>query len=98
MKISTFTNGWNWSNTTARRVLVIMMLLSGLNVYAQDSQAPDMSLLEFLGEGVKVDNDVVDPLTWQAMEDMTGSDQDKQQQAHTTRDDRRQDSRRQAHE
>ena len=77
---------------------MIMMLLSGLNVYAQDSQAPDMSLLEFLGEGVKVDNDVVDPLTWQAMEDMTGSDQDKQQQAHTTRDDRRQDSRRQAHE
>jgi hypothetical protein len=77
---------------------VIMMLLSGLNLYAQDSQAPDMSLIEFLGEGVKVENDVVDPLTWQAMEDMTGSDQDNQQQAHTKRDDRQQDNGRQDHE
>jgi hypothetical protein len=75
-----------------------MMLLSGLNLYAQDSQAPDMSLIEFLGEGVKVENDVVDPLTWQAMEDMTGSDQDNQQQAHTKRDDRQQDNGRQDHE
>lgn len=99
MKISTFTNGWNWSSTTVRRVLVIMMLLTGLNIYAQDSAAPDMSLLEFLGEGVKVDNEVVDPMTWQAMEDMTGSDQDHKQTARTRHDDdRQQDSRRQDHD
>lgn len=101
MNISTFINGWNWSNITVRRVLVIMMLLGGSNLYAQDSQAPDMSLIEFLGEGVKVDNDVVDPLAWQAMEKMTGSHQDNQKhqtQAQTSQDTGQQSGRQQDHE
>ena len=76
----------------------MMMLITGLNVYAQDSDAPDMALLEFIGEGVKVDNDIVDPMTWQAMQDMSGSKQDAQQQDKQTQDKRQQDSRQQDHE
>ena len=98
MKISIFTNGWNWSSRTVSRVVVMMMLMSGLNLYAQDSNAPDMALLEFLGEGVKVDKEVVDPLTWQAMEEMTGSTQDKSQSPGQTKPEQQQDNRRQAHE
>lgn len=62
---------------------MIVMLLAGLNLYAQESDAPDMALLEFIGESVKVDNQIVDPMTWQAMEKMTGGDQDKSQQGKT---------------
>jgi len=53
-----------------------------------------MALIEFLGEGVKVGKEVVDPLTWQAMEDVTGSNQAKSQQVHQAQDQRQQDSRR----
>ena len=74
------------------------MLLTGLNLYAQDSNAPDMALLEFLGEGVKVGNGVVDPLTWQAMQDMTGADRHDQQQVRQTQDARQQASGQQKHE
>ena len=76
----------------------MMMLLTGMNVYAQDTAAPSMDLLEFIGEGVKVDNDVIDPMTWQAMQDMTGSDQDKSQQGKQTPAKTQQDNRRQGHD
>jgi hypothetical protein len=76
----------------------MMMLISGMNLYAQDSDAPDMALLEFIGEGVKVDNDVVDPISWQSMEDMTGSNQNKQQQSQQTQDGSRQVNRQQSNE
>jgi hypothetical protein len=66
-----------------------MLLTNGLSLYAQDSAAPDMALLEFLGEGVKVEDEVIDPMTWQAIEQMTGSDRAGQQ-----RDDKLQANRR----
>ena len=50
----------------------MMTLISSMSLYAQDSDAPDMALLEFLGEGVKVEDEVIDPMTWQAIEEMTG--------------------------
>jgi hypothetical protein len=100
MKTSIFTNGWNWRNTTVRRVLLMTMLFTSLNIFAQDSDAPDMALLEFLGEGVKVGSDVVDPMTWQAMEDMTGSNQNNRQQVKQSQvqDANQQATRRQDHE
>lgn len=76
----------------------MMMLITGMNLYAQDSAAPDMALLEFIGEGVKVDNDVIDPITWQSMEDMTGSNQAKPQHAKQTQDGSQQVNRQQSNE
>jgi len=76
----------------------MMMLITSLNLYARDSAAPDMALLEFLGEGVKVDNDIIDPMTWQAMQDMTGSHQDARQQGNKPQAKSQQDSRRHDHE
>ncbi len=69
------------------------MLFTSSTLFAQDSNAPDMALLEFLGEGVKVGKEVVDPMTWQAMEAMTRSNQDKPQQVRQEKDQRQQDSR-----
>lgn len=66
----------------------MMTLISSMSLYAQDSEAPDMALLEFLGDGVKVENEVVDPMTWQAMEAMTGTTQDNKQQSANRRQDR----------
>lgn len=80
MRIWNFINGWNWRNAKVKRALVMMALISNMSLYAQDSEAPDMALLEFLGEGVKVEEEVVDPMTWQAIEDMTGSDQGNRRQ------------------
>ena len=96
MKISIFTNGWNWSNTRVKPVLIMMMLISSCNVYARDGDVPDMKLLEFLGEGVSVDNEVVDPMSWRDMENMTGSRQDKAQASQQKQ--KQQESRRQDHE
>ncbi|MBI1422577.1 MAG: hypothetical protein GC149_03850 [Gammaproteobacteria bacterium] len=69
-----------------------------MNLYAQNSNPPDMALLEFLGEGVKVDNEVVDPMTWQAIEEMTGAKQTQQSKGRQKQDDVRQQSRRQDHD
>lgn len=74
------------------------MLISSFNLYARDADAPDVDLLEFLGEGVSVDNHVVDPMTWHDMEDMTGSYQDKTASRQQTKHQKQQDSRRQEHE
>lgn len=98
MKILTFISGWNWNNTRVKRVLIMTMLISSFNLYARDADAPDMGLLEFLGEGVSVDNEVVDPMTWQDIENMTGSRQDKAQSPQKTQQQRQQDVRRQDHE
>lgn len=80
MKISIFTNGWRRRSTTVSCGLLIMIFLTGLNAYAKKSTPPDMALLEFIGEGVKVGKDIVDPLSWQAMQDMTAKRQDNKQQ------------------
>jgi hypothetical protein len=75
-----------------------IFLITGMNLYAQNSDAPDMALLEFLGEGVQVGKEVVDPMTWQAIEKMTGGDQDQQQQTQQVHNDGQQEHRRQDHE
>ena len=98
MRISIFTNGWNWRNATVKRALVTIMLICGMNLYAQNSNPPDMALLEFLGEGVKVENEVVDPITWQAIEDMTGANQTQQGKTQQKQDGAQQQSRRQNHD
>ena len=77
---------------------MIMLLIPGLNLYAQDSDAPDMVLLEFIGDGVNADNDVIDPISWRDMEVMTRSDQVRSQQSGQTRKKTPQDSRQQGNE
>jgi hypothetical protein len=66
----------------------MMIFLTGLNAYAKDSASPpDMAMLEFIGEGVKVGHDVVDPISWQAMQNMTAKPQDdKGQRKHKQAD------------
>lgn len=58
-----------------------------MNTYAKASSSPDMALLEFIGEGVKVGNDIVDPMNWQAMQNMTTKPKDDKQQVKRKQDD-----------
>ena len=89
MKTSTFTSGWRWNSKTVRRVLLMISLTTSCSLYAGDAGAPDMALLEFIGESVPVGNELVDPVDLQAMQETpfgqfagstaTGSDKDAQQ-------------------
>jgi len=46
-----------------------MLLLSASpNVFAGDADAPDMALLEFIGDSVPAGGELVDPIQWQAMQ------------------------------
>lgn len=68
MKTSTFISGWRWSSRTVRRVLLMLLLSTSLNVYAGDADAPDMALLEFIGDSVPAGDELVDPMEWQTMQ------------------------------
>jgi hypothetical protein len=63
---------------------MMMLLMFDFNSYAHDGDAPDMALIEFIGEAVNADNEVIDPIELQAMENMTGkSPHDPQSIIHT---------------
>lgn len=81
MKILNFTSGWNLRGVAPGRysvmTVILMVLANSQMIHAQQQELPDMELLEFLGEGVQVENEIVDPLDYRDIEKVTGSDQEQ---------------------
>lgn len=81
MKILNFTSGWNLRGVAPGRysvmTVILMVLANSQMIHAQQQELPDMELLEFLGEGVQVKNEIVDPLDYRDIEKVTGSDQEQ---------------------
>jgi hypothetical protein len=48
--------------------MLMLLLVTSLNLFARDAQAPDMALLEFIGDSVPAGDELVDPMDWQAMQ------------------------------
>lgn len=82
MRTWSFTNGWNLKHAMVRRGSAVIMLTLGLTAFAQETEAPSMELLEFLGESIRIEEEIVDPLALQAMEEMTDTKQDIRKTAH----------------
>ena len=57
--------------------VMLVMLANTQMVYAQRQEQPDIELLEFLGEGVQLEKEIVDPLDYREIEKVTGSDQEQ---------------------
>lgn len=81
MRNWSFISGWNLKGVPVRyraTLYIMMMIANPQFVNAQPEQAPDLEFLEFLGEGIKVENEIIDPLGYQKIEEMTGSEQRQQ--------------------
>jgi hypothetical protein len=69
MKTSNSISGCHWSSKTARRLLLMTLLATSLNLFASEAGAPDMELLEFIADSVPAGDELVDPMAWQAMQE-----------------------------
>jgi len=63
---------------------VSLILTASLNVSAGTAEDPDMALLEFIGEGARAGDELVDPMAWQDMQEMQAGDQKAQQKTRQT--------------
>lgn len=75
MKIWNFINGWNWKVVLpgVSSMMALMTILSTAQaVDTADATVPDPAFLEFLGEGIQVGEELIDPLEYQEIEKMTG--------------------------
>lgn len=66
MKILNFISGWNWKGVPVRcGILIVGFLLNIQFIKAQEAEIkvkPDMTFLEFLGEGMDMEKEYIDPL------------------------------------
>ena len=79
MKIWNFINGWNWKDVLSKGSAIMCLLVMALNstqsAKAADDTGPDPEFLEFLGEGIQVENEIIDIIKYHEIEKMTGKDQ-----------------------
>lgn len=84
MKIWNFISGWHSRSALARCGLLGMMILTSIGTtLARQEDMPevvDMSFIEFLGEGIEVDQDFIDPLQLREYEDMLDAAQQEEKQ------------------
>ena len=61
-----FINGWSLKTVRVSCTVVIGLIMTILNQqsYAETEEAPSMEFLEFLGGGVSVDNEFLDPVNY----------------------------------
>jgi len=82
MKNLSFISGWNLKSVGARSraitYILVMMFANTQIVNAQQDETPNLEFLEFLGEGIKIEDEIIDPMGYQEIEKMTGSDQEQQ--------------------
>ena len=62
----------------------MMMLSTVMQVYARDETPPPVELLDFIGQGILVDSEVIDPLSLKGMDAASGHQSD--QDGHDRRD------------
>ncbi len=74
MKIWNFISGWRLMSVAAKCVLIGVPALTGVTPLLakdEDTQAQaDMAFIEFLGEGIDVDKEYIDPLRLSEYEQM----------------------------
>ena len=79
MKNWNFINGWNWKRVLSKGsviMYVFTMTFTGTHVVrAEEYTSPDIELLEFLGEGVQVENEIIDPMGYHEIEKITSNEQ-----------------------
>jgi len=79
MKIWNFINGLNWKGVLSRGSTIMCLLVMAFNgtqsAFAAEDTLPDTEFLEFLGEGIQVENEIIDPMGYHEIEKMTGKDQ-----------------------
>jgi hypothetical protein len=66
MKTSSFMSGWHLKNAAVSSVIMCLSVITGvMPVQAKDEDAQangNIAFIEFLGEGLVVDNEYIDPL------------------------------------
>ena len=81
MKTLNFYTGWNLKGI-AVNASVLLMCMYSVNVFAEPTESPSIELLEFIGDGVDVENEYVDPLGYYEMQqvmEMEKKQQEKQE-------------------
>lgn len=76
MKNWNFINGWSLKIARVNRAILASMLMTGLfqQTYASEEPAPSIEFLEFLGTGVTVDDEFLDPVNYSEIDDGSVSD------------------------
>ena len=82
MKTWTFISGWNLKKTA--RSVTGVLLISYLPVISANEPEPlNIEFLEFIGSGVDVDNEWVDPIRYQELEEVIPLKEDPEQDEQT---------------
>lgn len=76
MKIWNFINGWHLRRTRVNRVIVMFAISMSLNqlIYASQQEPPSLEFLEFLGEGVMVEEEYLDPLNYNEIDNQSSTE------------------------
>ncbi len=71
MKNWNFTNGWSLKIARVNRAILASMLMVSLiqQTWASEEPAPSIEFLEFLGSGVTVDDEFLDPVNYSEIDD-----------------------------
>lgn len=65
-----FINGWSSKTTRVNYALVLglIMTMSNQQTYADNEETPSIEFLEFLGSGVRVEDEFLDPVNYTEIE------------------------------
>ena len=76
MKNLNFTSGWSFRNTRANRVLALVLVMMTLNqqVFANQEVETSIEFLEYLGSGVTVEKEFLDPMNYSEIDAESLSD------------------------
>lgn len=64
--------------------VLMTMLSAGMKIYARESTSPSMDMLEFIGVGVKVNDEIIDLMSLKRMEDVSKGDHENKAQDAST--------------
>ena len=63
--------------------IIVSMMMTFIHIQtavAQQDEMPSLEFLEFLGEGVQVENEIIDPMGYSEIEKMTGDAEQQPEQ------------------
>lgn len=65
-----FINGWSLRNTRVNCAVILGLMMTMFNqpTYAGNEEIPSMEFLEFLGSGVSVEGEFLDPVNYTEIE------------------------------